>query len=133
MLIGSAFAYADASNEWAFKCFEKNHHEVKLAYIIKVDRPDPTIITRKIELLDCTRSRGEPGKNCRERGYLKRIERQEETCLVLGRHNDFANGSWSLCHEEQKTALNPRLVPVTVTDDRQESRIYCEKELLQIL
>lgn len=133
MLISSAFANAN-SEGWAVKCFEKDGHDLELAYIIKVDHQSPTFDNLKLELLDCTYGgHGDANKNCRERGYLKKVERQDENCLVLGRRDhDVDNNSWSLCYEEQET-LNPRLVPVTVTDDRQESRIYCERSLLRIL
>lgn len=132
MLVASAFANANDEG-WAVKCFEKDHHDFELAYIIKVDHSNPAM-NRQLELLDCTYGdMGTENKNCRERGELKKVERQDESCLVLKRHHPEAvNNSWSLCYEQQET-LNPRLVPVTVTDDRQESRIYCERSLLRIL
>ncbi len=135
MLVASAFANANDEG-WAVKCFEKDGHDYDLAYIIKVDHGNPAM-NRQLELLDCTYGHDNESKNCRERGELKKYERQDETCLVLkhrGGHGEATvdNGSWSLCYEQQET-LNPRLVPVTVTDDRQESRIYCERSLLRIL
>jgi hypothetical protein len=133
MLAGSAFA--NASNpEWAVKCFEKDHHDFDLAYVIKVEKDDMTF-DRELQLLDCTRGDEAEKANCRERGELKKIERQEESCLVLKRHDSrLNNDKFSLCHQEQETTFNPRrLVPVTVTDDRQESRIYCEREILRLL
>lgn len=126
MLVASVFAQANDEG-WAVKCFERDGSGFDLAYIIKVDRP-------QMELLDCTNDHGgADNKNCEERGYLKKVERQDESCLVLTRGQPSAmEHSWSLCYEQQET-LNPRLVPVTVTDDRQESRIYCERSLLHIL
>lgn len=132
LLVGSVFANA-ADEGWAVKCYEKDNHDLDLAYILKVEHDDMAAFNRSIELLDCTR--GNPDKNCRERGELVKKERQDEVCLVLKRRGDHGvrNDSFSLCYEQQETAFNPRLVPVTVTDDRQESRIYCERELLRLL
>lgn len=130
MILGSFASFANDEG-WAVKCFEKDRHDFELAYIIKVDDHDMESFNRKLELLDCTRN---GDKNCEERGHLKKVERQDETCLVLHRRYPAVNGgSWSLCYEQQETAVNPRLVPVTVTDDRQESRVYCERSLLRIL
>jgi hypothetical protein len=129
MLMGTAFA----NEGWDIKCFEKDHHDFDLAYIIKVDHHDMESFNHRMELLDCTRSDNAEKNECRKRGPLKKIERQEESCLVLDRHN-VSNGRFSLCYEEQETISEPRrLVPVTVTDDRQESRIYCERSILRVL
>lgn len=133
ILIGSAFA--NASDGWSIKCFERGHHEPDLAYLINVDRSVETEFDRRIELYDCRRGSDAADPKCQERGNLRKIERQEETCLVLERREgEGVDGAWTLCHEKQETATNDSgLIPVTVTDDHQDSRIYCERELLKIL
>ncbi len=134
MIVASTFASAD--DNWSVNCYEKTTYGTDLAYIINVSPNAPTVKSRLIELQDCTRGRN--SDNCRDRGELRKRERQNETCLVLDHHNDgdgdsLTNGSWSLCYQHQSTLASPRLVPVTVTDDRQGSTIYCERELLRIL
>ena len=133
MIVASSFASAN-DDGWSIKCFEKGNHGPDLAYIINVDRMGPPAADHRIQLEDCTRGRDSEDFNCRNRGDLKKRERQNETCLVLDEHHDGINhGSWSLCYQQQDTVTSPRLVPVTVTDDRQGSTVYCEREILRIL
>ena len=133
MLIGSAFA--NAAGEWSIKCFDKGHHGPELAYLINVDRPVETEFDRRIELYDCRKGPDAADPKCRERENLRKVERQEENCLVLARREgESVGGSWTLCHEKQDTSITPgEWVPVSVTDDYQDSRIYCERQLLKIL
>ena len=133
MIVASSFASAN-DDGWSIKCFEKGNHGPDLAYIINVDGQGHPTADRSIQLEDCTRGRDSEDFDCRKRGELKKRERQNESCLVLDEHHDGVNnGSWSLCYQQQDTVTSPRLVPVTVTDDRQGSTVYCERELLRIL
>jgi hypothetical protein len=133
MLVGSVFA--NASDGWSIKCFEKGHHGPDLAYLINVDYPLVSELDRRIELYDCRKGSDAADPKCEERGHLRKVERQEENCLVLARREgESVDRGWTLCHEKQDTVTNPPgLVPVTVTDDYQDSRVYCERELLKIL
>ena len=130
MIMSSAFAMAD-EHGWDVKCYDRMNHEMDLAYIIKVDHHDmEEAKNRYLTLLDC---KDDDKHECHKRGPLYQDERQNEKCLVLKRWEpSLTNGSWSLCYEEQETLVN-RLVPVTITDDHQESRAYCERSLLRIL
>jgi hypothetical protein len=131
ILFGSAVASANVNDGLEIKCFEKDHGEMDLAYIIKEKMPVNFDRDMDLMLLDCTRGE-HPSKNCDYRGELKREFHHNERCLVLKRH-DSLGGSWSLCMQRQEN-LNPsRLIPVRVTDDRQESRIYCETSLHRVL
>ena len=135
MLLGSVMANANVDNDWKIKCFERDGSDLDLAYIINVDHQMEEM-NRRLSLLDCTNGSGTDMANgCENRGELKKKERQNESCLVLSRHNapELDNRSWSLCYEQQETLENPRLVPVTVTADRQASRVYCERSLLRVL
>lgn len=134
LLLGSLMAHANVGeNTDDIRCFEKDGRELDLAYIIKV-RHNMEMMNRSLTLLDCTGHHGDD-KNCEEKGELRKKERQNESCLVLQRqHPSIDHRSWSLCYERQQTLdESNRLVPVTVTADRQASRIYCERSLLQIL
>lgn len=133
MIFGSTFAMADGG-DWKIKCYERSHQEMDLAYIIKVGHHDMEELNRSLTLLDCSEEQEAKGQ-CHKRGYLYPDQRQNESCLVLKHHGDGdadKMGSWSLCYEEQET-LDGGLVPVTVTDDNQDGRIYCERSLLRIL
>jgi|GEM_PF-5244740 len=137
MLIGSVMANANVDNDWKVKCFERDGSELDLAYIINVNH-NMDAVNRQLMLEDCTYRNGQLDLDgqCRPVGQLEQKERQNESCLVLKRHHpgaDLDNRSWSLCYEQQETLENPRLVPVTVTADRQASRVYCERSLLRIL
>jgi hypothetical protein len=136
LLVGSLVANANVDNEWKVKCFERDGSELDLAYIINVGH-NMEMANRVLTLEDCTHNHGrELDNRCKPVGQLEQNQRQNESCLVLKRHRpgaDLDNRSWSLCYEQQETLENPRLVPVTVTADRQASRIYCERSLLNIL
>jgi hypothetical protein len=125
MLLSSFIANA---NDWDVKCYEKDgRHGYDLAYIINVNGA--------IQLQDCTADKM-TDPQCERRGYLKKVERQDETCLVLQHHNGdetMTGRDWELCREEQESLDRPHFVPVRVTDDRQESRIYCERKILKLL
>jgi hypothetical protein len=142
LVVGSTFAQAGEEG-WGVKCFEREHGEFELAYIIKVDHHDMEAKRRQLELLDCT-GRDKGDERCEERGELRKVERQNESCLVLKHHRDghddddmsslMGRRSFELCLEEQETLTSPRkLVPVTVNDDSQDERIWCEREILRIL
>lgn len=127
MILGSTFAMADS--EWKIKCYDSMNQRMDLAYILKVKGPE------HIALLDCTEDMALAGE-CRFAGKLEREDRQNETCLVK-KHwtpdSEALMGSFSLCYEAQETVERPKLVPITVTDDEQDGRVYCERKILHLL
>lgn len=125
MVLSSTFAMANESG-WAVKCYERENQGMDLAYIIKVHH-------EQMSLWNCTDDEQMKG-DCQKAGYLEREDRQDESCLVLQDPTPgLTGGSWSLCYEEQETLESRRLVPVTVTDDNQDARIYCERKILKLL
>jgi hypothetical protein len=125
MVLSSTFAMANDGG-WAVKCYERENQGMDLAYMIKVYNQNMT-------LLDCSEEDMAKG-GCRPVGYLQHEDRQDQSCLVLGYPTPaVTGGSWSLCYEKQETLESRRLVPVTVTDNNQHARIYCERKILKLL
>lgn len=127
LLLTSAFASADP--EWWVKCYDKQdrqEHDYKLAWLIGVNNATT--------VWECD----DKNPDCEVRGELRRERRQGESCLVSRHGGPTLEGfHFELCVEQQENDhddfVNPRLVPVSIETDRQESTAYCERSIFKLL